>query len=122
MNDVTFNQGIKAEILHENPKFTSVVITGKLAIEDIKKSGTIYVELLKKGVKRVFIDLSNADTDFAALVSSHDDLNKGLSGFEKVAIIVKDSGAAFKVKAAAKHNEKIQIYYTKPDAVKFLED
>jgi hypothetical protein len=120
MSVLNLNNGIKVEILNENLKYTTVVIQGNLNEDDIKKSANLYIDLYKKGVKRIFIDLSAAAADFKALLSSHEDLNKGLIEFEKIAVLIADSKDAFKVKAAAQKNLKIQVFYDKSDALKWL--
>ena len=117
-----FKDGINVEIKQESQKFTTVIIQGILDIEDIKKSAGIYIDLFNKGIKRLLIDLSGASTDFKLLLSSHEDLNKGLSKFEKIVVLVSNSENAFKVKAAASKNSKIQVYYNKSDAIKWLEE
>jgi hypothetical protein len=110
----------KIEIIQENKVYTTVRIEGVFEISDIKKSADVYIDLFKKGVRKILIDVSNATSDIGPLLKSHEDLDKGLSKFDKIAILVKSSDVAFKVKTAAAKNTKIHVFYEKPSSETWL--
>jgi hypothetical protein len=115
-----FDSGIRANISHESPKYSAVQIIGDMSPEDVKKSAQIYIDLLAEGAKRLLIDLTEANGDLKMLMSAHEDLNKGLSKYDRVGIVIASAKNSFAVKAAAANDSNIQVFYERNAAQKWL--
>ena len=106
----------KIEVFNQEKTHALVKMSGSFDPATVAETAKTYEDLLRAGTKRVLIDLTGSTSDLHALMSSRQELVAGLSHFERVSVLVADSGVAFGVKAVASHDSDSRVKFTyKPE-------
>lgn len=99
-------------VLRSSSPWWTVNITGNSDDTTIDKLIQNYQDLLKLGIKRVCLDLTQTNSEFTLVHRRTPDVLQVAMGFQKVAVLVGGAKTAFAIKASTKVPEDgFQVFY-----------
>jgi hypothetical protein len=100
-----------------------------ITIEGISDDKTVddqirsFQEILRMGIKRVCLDLSQSNSEFTLVHRRTEDILQYAHRFQRVAVLVSNAKTAFSIKAAIREPEdSFRVFYQKEQLIKWLDE